>query len=77
MTFYTIMPTDQIYPHQHEKLTNYFEIMYNGVPIMVEHDGGSTLRVDRILSTNPADYLHGDIQPGSIIPIFALMNATS
>ena len=51
------MPTDQIYPHHHEKLTNYFEMMYNGVPIMVEHDGGSTLRIDRILSTNPADYL--------------------
>ena len=77
MTFYTIVPTDEIFPISMKRLTNYFEIMYNGVPFMVEHDGGSTLRVDRILSTNPADYLQGDIQPGSIIPIFALMNATS
>ncbi len=74
MTFYTIMPVDQIYPHDHQKLTSFFEIMYNGIPIMVEHDGGTTLRIDRILSTNPSDYLHGDIQPGSVIPLFALMN---
>lgn len=74
MMFYTIMPADQIYPHEYQRLTSYFEIMYNGIPIMVEHDGGSTLRIDRILSTNPADYLHSDIQPGSVIPIFEMMN---
>ena len=74
MMFYTIMPVEQIYPHDHQKLTSYYEIMYQGVPVMVEHDGGSNLRIDRILSTNPEDYLHVDIQPGSVIPIFALMN---
>ena len=74
MTFYTIMPADQMYPHEHQSLINFFEIMYNGIPVMVEHDGGSSLRIDRILSTDPSDYMHLDIQPGSIIPIFALMN---
>jgi len=74
MTFYTIMPAEQIYPHQHQDLTSYFEIMYNGIPIMVEHDGGKSLRIDRILSTDPADFLHLSIQPGTVIPIFALMN---
>lgn len=74
MTFYTIMPTDQMYPQDHQSLASYFEIIYNGIPIMVEHNGGSQLRIDRILSTNPADYLHNDIQPGTVIPIFALMD---
>ena len=74
MTFYTIMPADQMYPHEHQRLINFFEIMYNGIPVMVEHDGGSSLRIDRILSTDPSDYMHLDIQPGSVIPIFALMN---
>lgn len=74
MTFYTIMPADQIFPHQHQALTSYFEMMYNGIPILVEHDGGRALRIDRILSTNPSDYLHNDIQPGTVIPIFSLLN---
>jgi YlzJ-like protein len=74
MTFYTIMPTDQIYPHEPQALTNYIEIIYNGVPVVIEHDGGKTFRIDRILSTNPADFLHLDIQPGAVIPILALMN---
>ena len=43
MTFYTIMPADQMYPHEHQRLINFFEIMYNGIPVMVEHDGGSSL----------------------------------
>lgn len=74
MTFYTIMPEEQIYPHHHQQLTSYFEIIYQGIPIKVEHDGGRLLRIDRVLSTDPADFLHLDIQPGMVIPIFALLD---
>lgn len=74
MTSYTIIPHEQIYPHQHEELANYFEIMYNGIPVMVEHDGGTMLRIDRILSTDPAHFLQNGVQPGQCIPLFEMLS---
>ncbi|AZV42331.1 YlzJ-like family protein [Peribacillus asahii] len=74
MTLYTIMPHEHVHPHQHEALTAYFEIMYNGIPVMVEHDGGTMLRIDRILSTDPAHFLQESVQPGQSIPLFEMLN---
>lgn len=74
MTFYTIMPTELIFPHQHQELTNYFEMIYNGIPVMVEHDGGKNFRIDRILSTDPVHYLNNQVQPGTVIPIISILS---
>jgi hypothetical protein len=41
---------------------------------MVEHDGGRTFRIDRIVSTDPEDYMNVHIQPGAVINVFEHMN---
>jgi hypothetical protein len=71
MTLYTIVPEEIIFPHHHERTANMIEMKLNGVHIMVEHEGGSTFRIDRIVSTNPDDYMHTNIQPGEIVNVFS------
>ncbi|MDM5309980.1 YlzJ-like family protein [Peribacillus frigoritolerans] len=74
MTLYTIVPEEIIFPHHHEKTANLIEMIYNGVHVMVEHDGGRTFRIDRIVSTDPEDYMNVHIQPGAVINMFEHMN---
>ncbi|WP_110929470.1 YlzJ-like family protein [Bacillus massiliglaciei] len=70
MTLYTIIPEEMIFEDQPEMRQNLFEIQLGGIPVQVEHDGGQSLRIERILSTDPADFLHHHIQPGKTIPLF-------
>lgn len=70
MTFYTILPVEQVFPHEPTVHSNYFEMTYNGVNVVVEHDGGKTFRIHRIISTDPLDFLNEKVQPGALISIF-------
>ncbi|MGE6378119.1 YlzJ-like family protein [Peribacillus muralis] len=74
MTLYTIVPEDIIFPHHHERTANLIEMIYNGVHVMVEHDGGRSFRIERIVSTDPADYMNANIHPGAVINVFEQIN---
>jgi len=47
--------------------TSYSEINVDGIMVQVVQTSTEDIRVERIISTNPADYLNPKIQPGSII----------
>ncbi len=51
-----------------ENSLNYSEISIDGVQVEVSRYGNSDYQVQRIISTNPYDYLNPKIQPGTIIP---------
>ena len=70
MTLYTIVPDEIIFPHQHDKIAQMIEMKVNGVHVMVEHEGGSSFRIDRIVSTNPEDYMKANVQPGEVVNVF-------
>ncbi|MFJ7747755.1 YlzJ-like family protein [Peribacillus sp. NPDC097295] len=70
MTLYTIVPDEIIFPHHHDKIAHMIEMKVNGVHVMVEHEGGSSFRIDRIVSTNPEDYMKINVQPGEVVNVF-------
>lgn len=70
MTLYTIVPDEIIFPHHQDKIAQMIEMKVNGVHVMVEHEGGSSFRIDRIVSTNPEDYMKANVQPGEVVNVF-------
>ena len=63
MVLWTIMPMDLVLPPA-EASNAYEEINYAGTTVMVEKISNDQCRIVRIISSNPADYLRDDIQPG-------------
>ena len=45
----------------------YEEIEYSGMKCLVEKTSPTQGRIVRLLTTNPGDYLHNDLQPGTVI----------
>jgi hypothetical protein len=45
----------------------YGQVCHQGVPMLVERTGQGRVRVARLLSTDPADYLKAQYVPGSIL----------
>ncbi|RST75535.1 ribonuclease [Siminovitchia acidinfaciens] len=68
MIIHSIVPQEHIFPANQEVFSNQTECTWNNVPMLVEKEG-SKCRVIRIMSSNPADYLNGNIQPGSYVNI--------
>lgn len=71
MILYTIYDQNLIFKNgvfneQHADV-NYSEINVGGVMVQVSHTNNNEFRVERILSTNPADFLNPRFQPGSIL----------
>lgn len=46
---------------------NYLEMNINGTMVQISQANGEEVQVERIISTNPADYLNPKLQPGCII----------
>jgi len=60
---WTIMPLELVFS-QEDTLNPYEEIEYAGTQVMVEKTSANQCRIVRIISTDPADYLRPDLQPG-------------
>ena len=73
MIHYSIYDTSVIFGNQgfglssNEANTNYSDINIEGVMVQVSRSNNSELRIERILSTNPKDYLNPKLQPGALI----------
>lgn len=76
MMFYTIVPIEYIFgedePEQDDPQKNNdndeeIEIKRGGVSLMVRPHLPGQYKINRIISTNPYDYLRPDWQPGAIV----------
>lgn len=66
MTLWSILPAELVLNHIDE-IPAYEEIQYNNIKMLVEKISPTQCKINRLLSTNPQDYLHPQIQPGSIL----------
>lgn len=67
MIIYSPLPEEVIFQNQNQDEYKLINQVWNGIPvqIMVTKDG--TARIERILSTDPQDYLNADLQPGQVL----------
>ncbi|HEY4552015.1 MAG TPA: YlzJ-like family protein [Bacillaceae bacterium] len=66
MILHTIVPHESIFPAPEDAFSACIPYTWNGIPLLVQQEG-QRYRVIRVMSTNPADYLNVEIQPGSHI----------
>lgn len=71
MFLYTIFPPEFIFDeddceHQSKQAVE-VEIQRNGMSFLVSPADGGQMKINRLISTNPRDYLNPDWQPGSIM----------
>lgn len=66
MIMWTVVPMDIVF-NPAEPAPTYEELNYNGTNMLVEKLSPTQCRIVRLLSTNPADYLRPDIQPGVVL----------
>lgn len=71
MILYTILDpgfvlSDGPYAQQ-EASSGFSELKVDGITVQVAQINEKQVRVERIISTNPLDYLNARVQPGAII----------
>lgn len=71
MSFYSIYDTSVVFGNQGfgdiSANTNFCEMNVEGVTVQVSKSSNAEIRIERILSTNPKDYLNPKLQPGTIV----------
>lgn len=72
MILYTIYDPSMIYQNidyydQSNIGSGLTEMMVNGVKVLASRSVDNSMRIERILSTNPYHYLDPNLQPGVII----------
>jgi hypothetical protein len=77
MTLWTIVPEELIFADQNQMPPVYEEVDCYGQKVMAERLSPTQLRVVRLLSTNPADYLSNELQPGTIISYRPVIEAST
>lgn len=65
---YTIIPVTSIFEEDID-LGTYQDIIYEGIQMQVEHINLNNFKIIRLYSTDPADYLKPDLQPGKIVNV--------
>jgi hypothetical protein len=74
MILYTIYDPNVIFKNQgcgdKQAYTNFSEMNVDGIMVQVSQANNKDFCVERIISTNPADYLNPKFQPGSIIKTY-------
>ncbi len=71
MLYYTIIPDEDLFSEEDgsQAEASLLEVKHNGVTMLVTPTGNGRGRIQRLISSNPADYLHPALQPGNEIPI--------
>lgn len=67
MTLWSILPTELVLNVVVDSPPLYEEIQCNNINLIVERIGPTQCKVNRLLTTDPQDYLHPEIQPGRIL----------
>lgn len=63
---HTVMPMEVIFPIT-ESAISLKEMPFNGVNLLVEQLPNGRNRIERIISSNPMDFLNPQMQPGATI----------
>jgi len=74
MTLWSIIPEEIVLGTVAPPPT-YEEIECNGMKCLVEKTGPAQCRVVRLLTTDPSDYLHSELQPGTILTYEPILKA--
>lgn len=70
MILHTIFDPNVVFrnaSYEEQTNTNFSDMYIDGVTVQVSQLSNSDMRVERIISTNPMDYLNKKIQPGCIV----------
>ncbi|MDF2635391.1 MAG: YlzJ-like protein [Pelosinus sp.] len=67
MTLWSILPTELVLSNVDSPPPLYEEIQCNHIKLIVEKISPTQCKVSRLLTTDPQDYLHPEIQPGKIL----------
>ena len=72
MILYTIIDPNVIFKNEafgeQQSSYNYCEMNVDGTMVQISQTSNANIRVERIISTNPSDFLNPKLQPGCIIP---------
>lgn len=63
---HTVMPMEMIFPSP-EAAVSCREIASGGIYLLVEPLSNGRNRIERIISSNPMDFLNPRLQPGTVI----------
>lgn len=70
MILYTVVPLEDVLEGIESEPAPSQELVLNGLQMEVEPLDNFQAKVVRVISSNPADYLHPEYQPGSIVRLF-------
>jgi len=65
LIFYTIVPIEELLSEEEDR--SLVTATLNGRAVMVEPLGEGKARIERLLSTDPDDYLDGGLGPGNVV----------
>jgi len=71
LIIYSPVPAELIWQNQLQADYKLVDQVIGGIPVQVMVCKDGTARVERILSTNPQDYLKAELQPGQLIAFFS------
>lgn len=78
MVIWTVMPDEFIFSDfQPDCAPEREEVKYQGVSLIVERISTRQCRIERLLTTNPADYLRPELQPGVVLTYYPTNEALS
>lgn len=69
MILYTPVPKEIIFQPDMAAYEKRKEVIYEGVPMLVEYGENNSCRIVRLLSTDPAHYLDPRFMPGNTIAV--------
>lgn len=72
MTIYSIIPEHMIFEDMEQYEPKYSSLSMNGVELQVEWVNSQQVRVIRLFSVNPSDYMNPSYQPGTVINLQAV-----
>ncbi len=67
MILYTIYPLEMVFEDENEEQPRDVEIKAGLVSLMCQSMPGGEMKITRIISTNPQDYLNPEWQPGKTL----------
>lgn len=76
MILWTVMPLDVVFPPT-ENTLSYEEIEVDGTKLIVERLSVTEAKVIRVISSNPADFLNPNYQPGTRLTYSIVHSALS
>jgi hypothetical protein len=64
MVLYTVIPVESVLGEDDFELSEEIMVNISGVNALVRPDGNGYGTIDRLVSTNPDDFLNQDLAPG-------------